>query len=148
VSLHSQSLIHSTSLWGCHLRRCLHVRQVCIHLRAGCTSALLWYIYFPQRLSRQGWIRAWATRLSCGVTVCCRGVGLDGLQRYLPTLRILWFYHFKCFVEDVSRIITTISVPIWDGSSALLVSVPLFPSFFTTHVSFFFFFFCIFKTFL
>ena len=35
---------------------------------------------------------AWAAWSSDGVPVHCRGVGLGGLQRSLPTLRMLWFY--------------------------------------------------------
>ena len=46
----------------------------------------------PWRLSRRGCIRPWAIWSSCGIPVHCRGVGLYGLQRSLPTLRILWFH--------------------------------------------------------
>jgi len=46
----------------------------------------------PWRLSRQGWIRPWATWSSCAVPIHGTGVGLDGLLRSFPTLRILWFY--------------------------------------------------------
>ena len=52
----------------------------------------------PWRHSRQGWIRPWATWSSCGVPVHCRGVGLDGPQRSLPALRILWSYSITKYI--------------------------------------------------
>jgi len=46
----------------------------------------------PTEGKRQGWMRPWASWSSCGVPAHCRGVGLGGPQRSLPTLRILWSY--------------------------------------------------------
>ena len=40
----------------------------------------MWLIPHPWRLSRQGWIRPWASWYSCGVPVHCRGVGLNGYK--------------------------------------------------------------------
>ena len=54
----------------------------------GCTE--MWWMWCPWRLPRPDWIGLWATWCSCGVQ--CGEVGLDGGQRPLPTLRILWFY--------------------------------------------------------
>lgn len=44
----------------------------------------------PRQKSWESWIRPWATWWSCGVLAHSRGVGLDGLERSVPILRILW----------------------------------------------------------
>ena len=62
---------------------------------------VLWLVHCCWGLSRQGWIRPWATWSSCAVPVHCRGVGLNGPQRSLPTLKIPWLndsilYAYTC----------------------------------------------------
>ena len=66
----------------CFLFVCLFV---CFWPRALLPTLLRTLYFFAS------WSLPWTTWSSCGVPVHCRGVGLDGFQRSLPTLRILWF---------------------------------------------------------
>ena len=78
----------------------------------GCLE--MWLMLRLWRLSRPGRIRPWATWPSCGAPVHCRGVGLDGLQRSLPTLRILWFCYYEIWYRGIfvygSKIIIMLNI--------------------------------------
>ena len=85
----------------------LEIRKKSFTLRVvgtgtGCPE--MWLMPRPWRLSRPGWIRPWAAWSSCGVPVRCRGVGLDDLQRSLPTLRILWFYSMILYLQNSTSV--------------------------------------------
>ena len=71
----------------------------------------------PLRLSRPGWRGLWAADWALGVPIHCRGVGLDDLQRPLPTLRILWFHDsiFKFLYQNWnhSRVFFAVQSPVF-----------------------------------
>ena len=64
---------------------------------------MLWLIPCLWRFSWRGWIRPWATWCSYGVPVCCRGVGLDGLQRSHPALKILWSHRCSGSIDETQQ---------------------------------------------
>lgn len=74
-----------------YIEHLAHLQDLRHYLTPNTSSYLvLWLMSCPWRLTRWGWIGLWATWLSCGIPVHCRRVRLDGPQRSLPTLRILW----------------------------------------------------------
>lgn len=80
-----------------------------------CPSARLFFMPPYWRLARQSWIRPWVTWCNCGVPVHCWAVGVDGLQRWLTTLKdsvILKCEHISFLVYGCSKQ-TRVSVVTW-----------------------------------